>query len=136
MRDASESAVLGANYLISKVRDGLPPWYDRVCMHEFVTSGQNLAEGVHTMDLAKRLIDYGFHPPTVYFPLIVPEALMVEPTETESLEALDAFAEALRTIVREGVENPDLLHNAPHGEMVSRLDEVMAVKNPVLRSIP
>ena len=136
LRDASESAVLGANYLMSKVKDILPPWYDRICMHEFVSSGQNLAEGVHTMDLAKRLIDYGFHPPTVYFPLIVPEALMVEPTETESLEILDAFADTLRTIVKESRENPQLLHDAPHREMVSRLDEVMAVKKPVLRDIP
>ncbi|MBF9014391.1 MULTISPECIES: aminomethyl-transferring glycine dehydrogenase subunit GcvPB [unclassified Oceanispirochaeta] len=135
LRDASESAVLGANYLMSKVKDILPPWYDRICMHEFVSSGQNLAEGVHTMDLAKRLIDYGFHPPTVYFPLIVPEALMVEPTETESLEILDAFADTLRIIVKESQENPQLLHDAPHREMVSRLDEVMAVKKPVLRDI-
>lgn len=135
LREASESAVLAANYLLSKVQDVLPPWYDRTCMHEFVTSGQNLAEGVHTMDLAKRLIDYGFHPPTVYFPLIVPEALMVEPTETESLEILDAFAETLLTIVKESYENPELLHEAPHREMVSRLDEVMAVKKPVLRDI-
>ncbi len=133
LREASENAVLGANYLLELVRDVLPPWYDRRCMHEFVTSGEHLAEGVHTMDLAKRLIDYGFHPPTVYFPLIVPEALMVEPTETESLETLDAFAGALREIVRESHEEPDLLHEAPHGEAVSRLDEVRAVRKPVLR---
>ena len=134
LREASENAVLGANYLLELIKDVLPPWYDRRCMHEFVTSGENLAEGVHTMDLAKRLIDYGFHPPTVYFPLIVPEALMVEPTETESLETLDAFGEALREIVRESHEEPDLLHEAPHAEVVSRLDEVMAVRKPVLRT--
>lgn len=133
LREVSENAVLGANYLLELVKDVLPPWYDRRCMHEFVTSGEHLAEGVHTMDLAKRLIDYGFHPPTVYFPLIVPEALMVEPTETESLEILDAFAEALREIVRESHEEPELLHEAPHAEAVSRLDEVRAVRKPVLR---
>ncbi len=135
LRDASETAVLGANYLMSLVKDILPPWYDRSCMHEFVTSGENLADGIHTMDLAKRLIDYGFHPPTVYFPLIVPEALMVEPTETESIEIMDAFAAALRSIVQESETDPELLHEAPHREMVSRLDEVMAVKKPVLKSI-
>jgi len=134
LREVSENAVLSANYLMALVKDILPPWYDRTCMHEFVTSGDNLPDGVHTMDLAKRLIDYGFHPPTVYFPLIVPEALMVEPTETESLEVLDAFAAVLREIVRESRENPELLHEAPHKELVSRLDEVLAVKKPVLRN--
>ncbi|MDC7232153.1 MAG: aminomethyl-transferring glycine dehydrogenase subunit GcvPB [Spirochaetales bacterium] len=135
LKAASESAVLAANYLLSRVKDVLPSWYDRICMHEFVSSGQSLGEGVHTMDLAKRLIDYGFHPPTVYFPLIVPEALMVEPTETESIEILDAFAETLRVIVKESQDQPELLHDAPHRETVSRLDEVMAVKKPVLRDI-
>ncbi len=135
LRDASENAVLSANYLMSLVKDILPPWYERSCMHEFVTSAQNLADGIHTMDLAKRLIDYGFHPPTVYFPLIVPEALMVEPTETESVEIIDAFAAALRSIVHESETDPELLHEAPHREMVSRLDEVLAVKKPVLKSI-
>ena len=134
LRETSENAVLGANYLLELVRGLLPPWYDRRCMHEFVTSGENLAEGIHTMDLAKRLIDYGFHPPTVYFPLIVPEALMVEPTETESIEILDAFAAALCEIVRESHDEPELLHEAPHGEVVSRLDEVRAVRKPVLRT--
>ncbi|MDA3957413.1 aminomethyl-transferring glycine dehydrogenase subunit GcvPB [Oceanispirochaeta sp.] len=135
LRDVSENAVLGANYLMTLVKDILPPWYDRSCMHEFVTSGDNLPGGVHTMDLAKRLIDYGFHPPTVYFPLIVPEALMIEPTETESLEILDAFAKVLREIVRESREDPQLLHEAPHTELVSRLDEVLAVRKPILKSV-
>ena len=134
LRESSENAVLSANYLMALVKDILPPWYDRGCMHEFVTSGDNLPEGIHTMDLAKRLIDYGFHPPTVYFPLIVPEALMVEPTETESLETLDAFAAVLREIVKESLENPQLLHEAPHKELVSRLDEVQAVRKPILKN--
>ena len=134
LRNVSESAVLGANYLQELVKDVLPSWYERRCMHEFVTSGENLGEGIHTMDLAKRLIDYGFHPPTVYFPLIVPEALMVEPTETESLEILDAFGTVLREIVRESFEEPELLHDAPHTEVVSRLDEVRAVRHPVLKT--
>jgi len=134
LKEVSENAVLSANYLMALVKDVLPPWYDRSCMHEFVTSGENLPGGIHTMDLAKRLIDYGFHPPTVYFPLIVPEALMVEPTETESLEVLNAFAAVLREIVRESREEPELLHDAPHKELVSRLDEVMAVKKPILKN--
>jgi len=133
LRDASESAVLNANYLKHLVKDIFPAWYDRSCMHEFVASGEGLAEGIHTMDIAKRLIDYGFHPPTVYFPLIVPEALMVEPTETESREALEAFAQALRQIAAEAKEQPSLLKEAPHRESVSRLDEVKAVRHPVLR---
>ncbi|QEN09840.1 glycine dehydrogenase subunit 2 [Oceanispirochaeta crateris] len=134
LRESSENAVLSANYLMGLVKDILPPWYDRACMHEFVSSGENLPDGIHTMDLAKRLIDYGFHPPTVYFPLIVPEALMVEPTETESVETLDAFAAVLREIVKESKVNPELLHDAPHQELVSRLDEVMAVRKPILKN--
>ena len=133
MKDATYMAVLNANYLRKKVEDIFPPWYDRPCMHEFVSSGESVPGGIHTMDIAKRLIDYGFHPPTVYFPLIVPEAFMVEPTETESLETLDAFADALHKIAREAVEEPDLLHQAPHQRLVNRLDEVQAVRNPVLR---
>ncbi len=133
MKDATFMAVLNANYLRKKVEDIFPPWYDRPCMHEFVSSGESAPGGIHTMDIAKRLIDYGFHPPTVYFPLIVPEAFMVEPTETESLETLDAFSDALHEIAREAVEEPDLLHQAPHQRLVNRLDEVQAVRNPVLR---
>ena len=133
MKDATEMAVLNANYLKKKVEDVFPAWYDRPCMHEFVASGESAPQGIHTMDIAKRLIDYGFHPPTVYFPLIVPEAFMVEPTETESLETLDAFSDALHEIAREAAEQPDLLHEAPHQRLVNRLDEVQAVRNPVLK---
>jgi glycine dehydrogenase subunit 2 len=92
----------------------------------------NIAAGIHTMDIAKRLIDYGFHPPTVYFPLIVHEALMIEPTETESKETLDAFVDALLQIAQEARENPDVLHTAPHTTPVTRLDEVSAARKPVL----
>ncbi len=133
MKDATEMAVLNANYLKKKVEDVFPAWYDRTCMHEFVASGESAPQGIHTMDIAKRLIDYGFHPPTVYFPLIVPEAFMVEPTETESLETLDAFSDALHAIAAEAVDQPELLHDAPHQRLVNRLDEVQAVRNPVLK---
>jgi glycine dehydrogenase subunit 2 len=131
LRLATEDAVLNANYLRVKVGKTYPVKYDRVCMHEFVSMG-DIAEGIHTMDIAKRLIDFGFHPPTVYFPLIVHEALMIEPTETESKETLDAFAEALEKIAEEARENPELLHSAPHTTQVSRLDEVVAARKPVL----
>ena len=92
----------------------------------------NFAEGIHTLDIAKRLIDYGYHPPTIYFPLIVPEALMIEPTETESKETLDAFVDAMLKIAEEARTNPELLHDAPHNTPVGRLDEVAAARNPVL----
>ena len=131
LRRATEDAVLNANYLRVKVGQNYPVKYDRICMHEFVSMG-DIAEGIHTMDIAKRLIDYGFHPPTVYFPLIVHEALMIEPTETESKETLDAFADALEKIAAEAREDPELLHSAPHTTEVSRLDEVIAARKPVL----
>lgn len=131
LRAVSENAVLNANYLRVKVGQTYPVKYDRVCMHEFVSMG-NIADEVHTMDIAKRLIDYGFHPPTVYFPLIVPEALMIEPTETESKQTLDSFVEALEKIADEAQTNPDLLHQAPHTTEISRLDEVTAARKPIL----
>jgi glycine dehydrogenase subunit 2 len=137
LRQVSEDAVLAANYLLAKLKEVYPLPYDRTCMHEFVLSGPlPQAPDVHTVDIAKRLMDYGFHPPTVYFPLIVPEALMIEPTETESKETLDAFAEAMLKIAREAQENPDLLHQAPHTAPVTRLDEVRAARHPVLRWKP
>jgi len=107
--------------------------YDKLCKHEFVLSGSEVGEDVKTVDIAKRLLDYGYHPPTVYFPLIVKEALMVEPTETESKEALDEFAEAMKEIAREAEEDPDLLHGAPSETPVGRLDETKAAREPVLR---
>ncbi len=131
LKRVSENAVLNANYLLSRVKHILPvPQGDR-CMHEFVASGAKLKSdrGVTAMDIAKRLLDYGFHAPTVYFPLTVPEAIMVEPTETESKETLDAFAEVLFRITE---EDPELLHEAPHTTAISRPDEVQAARQPVL----
>jgi glycine dehydrogenase subunit 2 len=134
LRRVSEMAVLNANYLKSQVKDIFPISHDRIHMHEFVAKGIILeAPDVHALDIAKRLIDYGFHPPTNYFPLIVPEALMIEPTETENKETLDAFAEALRAIRDEALTDPDVLHEAPHSAPVRRLDEVQAARQPVLR---
>jgi len=134
LREASQMAVLNANYLKSLVKDVFPISHDRTHMHEFVAKGI-VAEApeVHALDIAKRLIDYGFHPPTNYFPLIVPEALMIEPTETESKETLDAFAAALRSIRDEALTDPQILHEAPHTAPVRRLDEVRAARQPVLR---
>lgn len=133
LRRVSEMAVLNANYVRVKLRDTYRVPYDRMNMHEFVCQGKwEDAPGVHALDISKRLIDYGFHPPTNYFPLIVPEALMIEPTETESKETLDRFVEAMLNIAREAHENPDLLRGAPHEAPVGRLDEVYAAKNLVL----
>jgi glycine dehydrogenase subunit 2 len=138
LRAVSENAVLNANYLQARLRDTYPiPHGDRACMHEFVAQGiLSGAAGVRTMDIAKRLMDYGFHPPTVYFPLIVPEALMIEPTETESKQTLDAFADALIRIADEARTSPDLLTSAPHNAPVRRLDEVRAAKELVLCAAP
>jgi glycine dehydrogenase subunit 2 len=132
LRAVSEAAVLNANYLKEKLKSYYHLPYDRLCKHEFVLSGRGLGEGVHTVDIAKRLIDYGFHPPTVYFPLIVPEALMIEPTETVTKEELDELAEAFIQIAREAKENPELLKTAPHATVVGRLDDVKAARQPVL----
>ncbi|HOV38168.1 MAG TPA: aminomethyl-transferring glycine dehydrogenase subunit GcvPB [Spirochaetales bacterium] len=131
LRAVAEHAVLNANYLKHRIEKRYRIPYHRSCMHEFVASG-DLVPGIHTLDIAKRLIDYGFHPPTVYFPLIVKEALMIEPTETESRQTLDAFAEALLNIAEEAVLAPDLLREAPHNTPVGRLDEVQAARDPRL----
>ncbi|MBN1976425.1 MAG: aminomethyl-transferring glycine dehydrogenase subunit GcvPB [Anaerolineae bacterium] len=134
LRRAAEHAVLNANYLMSQVKDLYRVPYERVCMHEFVCEGVVPgAPDVRALDISKRLIDYGFHPPTNYFPLIVHEALMIEPTETESKETLDAFADALRKIAEEARIDPDLLHQAPHSAPVRRLDEVRAARELILR---
>jgi glycine dehydrogenase subunit 2 len=134
LRRVAEHAVLNANYLMSLVKDTYRVPYDRTCMHEFVCEGHvSGAPDVRALDISKRLIDYGFHPPTNYFPLIVHEALMIEPTETESKEALDGFAEALLRIAEEACTDPDLLFNAPHDTPVRRLDEVRAAKELILR---
>lgn len=134
LRQAAEHAVLNANYLLSQIKGVYPLPYDRVCKHEFVVEGRlQAAPDVRALDIAKRLIDYGVHPPTNYFPLIVHEALMIEPTETESKQSLDAYAKILRKIAEEAATAPELLHEAPHNAPVRRLDEVRAARKPVLR---
>lgn len=134
LRRVAEDAVLSANYLRARLSSAYEIPYDRINKHEFVASGKPFrANGVRTLDIAKRLLDYGFHPPTVYFPLNVEEALMIEPTETESRETLDAFADALLAIAREARETPDTVCRAPHTTVVGRLDETLAARRPVLR---
>jgi glycine dehydrogenase subunit 2 len=140
LRDVSEVAVLNANYLLAKLRqvgvlEYLPAGYDRLCMHEFVLSGAPMKQelSIKTLDLAKRLLDHGVHPPTVYFPLLVDEALLVEPTETETKETLDRFAEIVAEILREAREDPEIARTAPHTTPVRRLDEASAARRPVVR---
>ncbi len=139
LTEASETAVLNANYLQARLTalagEHLPVAYDRLCMHEFVLSGAPMKQalGLRTLDLAKRLLDFGYHPPTVYFPLVVEEALMIEPTETETRETLDAFAEAVAAILAEAAEDPQIARNAPYSTPVRRLDEAAAAKRPVIR---
>jgi glycine dehydrogenase subunit 2 len=135
LREMSEVAVLNANYLLARLKDAYELPFDRLCMHEFVLSGRRLKQehGTSTLDVAKRLMDYGFHPPTIYFPLNVSEALMIEPTESEAKETLDAFADAMLAIAREAAEQPKLLKEAPHGTPVGRLDEVKAAKRAIVR---
>ncbi|MBI1991750.1 MAG: aminomethyl-transferring glycine dehydrogenase subunit GcvPB [Candidatus Omnitrophica bacterium] len=134
---ASEAAIINANYLKAKLEPTFPVPFDDHCLHEFVVTVKALkAHGVTAMDVAKRLLDYGFYAPTVYFPLIVEEALMIEPTETESKETLDRFAEALLSIAQEATTNPELVRGAPHRMAVSRLDEVRAAREPNLRWVP
>jgi glycine dehydrogenase subunit 2 len=139
LRDVSRHAVLNANYIRAKLRGVYPMVVDRICGHEFVMSGHfEGVESVHALDISKRLMDYGIHPPTNYFPLIVPEALLIEPTETEDKATLDNFIEVMKTIAKEAHENPELLTSAPHNTPVGRVDEVRAAKQLVLccRPIP
>jgi glycine cleavage system P protein (glycine dehydrogenase) subunit 2 len=140
LKDASQVAVLNANYLLARLRslgvlDLLPPAYDRICMHEFVLSGAPMKRDlqIKTLDLAKRLLDHGYHPPTVYFPLLVDEALLIEPTETETRETLDGFADAVAAILEEAREDPETARQAPYTTPVRRLDEAAAAKRPVIR---
>ena len=133
LRSIAEYAVLNANYLLSKLRNAYKLPYERICMHEFVLEGKwDDAPDVHALDVAKRLMDYKFHPPTNYFPLIVHEALMIEPTETESMQTLDAFADAMLKIAAEAHDQPELLKTAPHITPIGRLDEVKAARELVL----
>ena len=140
LKDASETAVLNANYLLARLRnlgvaDQLPLAFGELCMHEFVLSGAPMKRQlqIRTLDLAKRLLDHGFHPPTVYFPLLVDEALLIEPTETETRETLDAFADVVAEILREAREDPTIAREAPYSTPVRRLDEAAAAKRPVIR---
>ena len=134
----SEDAVLAANYLKHRVAEAYEIPFERPCMHEFVASAAGLKRetGVRTLDVAKRLIDYGHHPPTIYFPLTVEEGMLIEPTETESVETLDAFADALLAIAREAHEAPALVTSAPVTAPVRRLDEAAAARQPNLRWRP
>jgi glycine dehydrogenase subunit 2 len=132
LREVSENAVLNANYLLARLKDGYEVPFGSRCMHEFVASARTLRREhkISAMDIAKRLLDFGYHAPTVYFPLVVQEAIMIEPTETESKETLDAFAD---TLLRIRQEDAEMLHQAPHALEISRPDEVKAAKEPVLR---
>ncbi|MEN6371448.1 MAG: aminomethyl-transferring glycine dehydrogenase subunit GcvPB [Armatimonadota bacterium] len=133
IKETSEIAVLNANYIRAKLREIYPVPFDRYCMHEFVaTAREHKKRGVRALDIGKRLLDMGFHAPTVYFPLIVDEAMMVEPTESESKETLDAFIEAMIEIDRESKENPEIVAHAPHNTPISRVDEVTAARKPKL----
>jgi glycine dehydrogenase subunit 2 len=138
LRQIAETAVLNANYMLARLRGRFDLPYDRVCMHEFVLSGsrQKKRDGVTTKDMAKRILDYGFHAPTIYFPLIVDEAIMIEPTETESKRTMDEFIDAMLAIDAEARETPDLVKTAPHTTPVTRLDEVRAARHPNLRWRP
>ncbi|MGI6373534.1 MAG: aminomethyl-transferring glycine dehydrogenase subunit GcvPB [Caldicoprobacterales bacterium] len=137
LRKVSETAVLNANYIMEKLKPYYELSYDRTCMHEFVLSAQRQKEkGVSAMDISKRLIDFGFHPPTTYFPLIVKEALMIEPTETESKETLDEFIEAMIKIAQEVEQDTEMAKSAPHNAPIGRLDETRAARNPKLRWYP
>ncbi len=140
LKDVSETAVLNANYLMAKLREldtesRIPLAFGDLCMHEFVLSGAPMKKelGIRTLDLAKRLLDHGYHPPTVYFPLLVDEALLMEPTETETKETLDAFAASMAAILAEAAEDPTVAQDAPHTTPVRRLDEAAAAKRPVIR---
>lgn len=133
LKRASEVAVLNANYLQKRLKEHYHLPIDELCKHEFVLSGNfGLTHGINTIDIAKRLIDYGFHPPTIYFPLIIDQAMMIEPTETESLESMDSFVDAMIKIRQEINDNPDILHQAPITTYISRIDEVAAARNPIL----
>jgi glycine dehydrogenase subunit 2 len=130
----SRDAILNANYLKERLRGNFKLAYDRNCMHEFVLSGVYQKErGVSTTNIAKRILDFGMHAPTVYFPLVVPEAMMIEPTETESKETLDEFADIMLRIDQESKESPDVVLNAPYNTPVGRLDEALAARKPNLR---
>jgi glycine cleavage system P protein (glycine dehydrogenase) subunit 2 len=137
LEEASRMALLNANYIRRKLEKSYQIAYDEPCMHECIFTDRIQHKfGVSTLDIAKRLLDYGYHPPTIYFPLVVSGALMIEPTETETPETLDGFIEAMLAIAREAKDEPDLVKSAPHSTPVSRLDEARAARKPVLRWTP
>ncbi len=138
LREVSDAAVVNANYLLARLRDAYDVPYDRRCMHEALLTGrrQRRANDVRTLDIAKRLLDHGFHAPTVYFPLVVEEAMLIEPTEAETREAIDAFCDAMLAIAREAEDEPDLVRSAPHSTPLRRLDEATAARKPILRWTP
>lgn len=137
LKAVTENAVLNANYMMRRLEPYFDLPYPQHCKHEFVLSGRKQKKlGVRTLDMAKRLLDFGFHPPTVYFPLNVEEGMMIEPTETESKETLDSFIDAMIQIAKEVEENPEIVQEAPHTTVISRLDETKAARKPVLRYIP
>lgn len=134
LKAVSENAVLNANYMLKKLAPYYEMPYDRICKHEFVLSAKRQKKlGVRALDIAKRLLDFGYHPPTIYFPLNVEECMMIEPTETESMETLDAFIEAMIQIAKEAEEEPEIVQEAPHTTVVKRLDETLAARNPILK---
>jgi glycine dehydrogenase subunit 2 len=135
LKQMSETAVLNANYLLARLRGAYDLPYDRLCMHEFVLSARNLKRdhGITALDVAKRLMDFDIHPPTIYFPLVVPEALMIEPTETEPKERLDHFVDVMLRIAQEAADDPEVLRSAPHNRPVRRLDEVKAAKRAIVK---
>ncbi|URM34138.1 aminomethyl-transferring glycine dehydrogenase subunit GcvPB [Cytobacillus firmus] len=134
LKAVTENAVLNANYMMRRLEPFFDLPFDRHCKHEFVLSGKRQKKlGVRTLDIAKRLLDFGYHPPTIYFPLNVEECIMIEPTETESKETLDAFVDAMIQIAKEAEENPEIVQEAPHTTVIGRLDETMAARKPVLR---
>lgn len=136
LREVTENAVINANYMMRLLAPYYDLPYDRHCKHEFVISGRRQKKlGVRTLDIAKRLLDFGFHPPTIYFPLNVEECMMIEPTETESKETLDAFIDTMIQIAKEAEENPEIVQEAPHSTVVSRLDETKAARTPILRYV-
>ncbi len=135
LRDVSISAVINANYVMNALKDTYTLAIDKLCKHEFVLGGIKNDKGITTLDIAKRLIDYGYHPPTIYFPLTVHEAMMIEPTETESVQTLDDFISAMLQIAEEAKTSPELLKAAPHNTPVRRVDEVSAARNPVIKHV-
>lgn len=134
MKKVSEYAVINANYMMRRLQEYYDLPFDRHCKHEFILSGRRQKKlGVRTLDIAKRLLDFGYHPPTIYFPINVEEAMMIEPTETESKETLDGFIDVMIQIAKEAEENPEIVQEAPHTTIVSRMDETQAARKPVLR---